>query len=69
MRGDGEEKSKERGSLRWFGCHLAGPPSHLPALAPNFIGSELVWIIGGKWQILNSQLLEGIYWRAGDMMK
>lgn len=35
-----------------------GGPSYSSALPPNFTGSELVWIIGSKWQILNSQLLK-----------
>ena len=37
---------------------LEGPPHHQAQLL-IFTDGEFVWSLGGKWQILNSQLLKG----------
>lgn len=52
----GREKLGERKTRR-PGRHWASACSHLAFLSTDE-DNELVWILGGKWQILNSQLLK-----------
>lgn len=58
----------EWGERRGRGGGDFGGSSSPPGPTPDFTDGEFVWSLGGKWQILNSQLLKGgIYWKRGGI--
>ena len=48
----------ERGERKASGGEAFRGSSSPPGPTPEFTGGEFVWILGSKWQILNSQLLK-----------